>query len=84
MTTANIFFTPEQMIEALERIGYVIKEETIMVIEYRTGNTDQEVAKPVWNVYYEGQLMCSWGSAGMYRVQWIFERELEKKLLKLF
>lgn len=77
-------FSFEDKVLALTRAGYEIKEDKIIVLERRTGGPDNEVLHAVWNVYLGGQSMCPWGAAGTYRVDWVFNRELEKRLLKLF
>lgn len=78
----EINFATEDMIDALIRIGYVVKHEEIEVETDRLYMTTEK--RKVYNVYLHNELMIPWGKPGTYRLKWVFERELEKKLLKLF
>lgn len=75
-------FTLEEKIEALTRIGYEIRKEEVLV-EDRNELPSKHV---LYNVYYHGQEMMNWATRhfGTYRVDWVFEEELKKKMLRLF
>lgn len=75
-------FTLEEKIEALIRIGYEIKKEEVFV-EDRNELTEKHI---LYNVYFHDEEMMTWATRnyGTYRVDWIFEEELRKKLLRLF
>lgn len=75
-------FTPEDMITSLKKVGYEIREEYLIRETGQIYNTEEKLK--VYNVYLHGNNMCEWGAAWMYRVEWVFNRELEKRLLKLF
>jgi hypothetical protein len=82
----KLTFTLQEMISALERIGYTVKNETeIEIVNYY--NTDQEVERNVYNLYYKGQIITDqlfphW--FGTKRLEWVFEREVQKRILQLF
>jgi len=73
-------FVLDDKIEALKRAGYEVRTEEALVLE-RDGS---ESPHRVYNVYENNVLCCAWGAAGTYRVDWMFSRELEKRMLKLF
>jgi hypothetical protein len=76
----TIQFTPIEMRQALEAIGYELKEETVMVDD-RYG---EDKPYRVWNVYLKGELQCGWGATGCFRVEWVFYQELQKRMLNMF
>ena len=78
----EINFGTEEMIAALEHIGYVVKSEEMEVETDRLAMTTE--TRKVYNVYLHNELMIPWGKPGTYRLKWVFERELEKKLIRLF
>jgi uncharacterized protein involved in tellurium resistance len=83
----NISFTKDQMIQALERIGYEIKEES-----YELENVDwREVNRyRVYSVFYNGvNVFGDQGGllsprSGLRPVEEVFSNELHKRLLILF
>jgi hypothetical protein len=77
---SRISFTLIEMITSLEAIGYTVQKDTIMLPD----RYDEDKPYKVWNVYLDGHLMCEWGGAGSFRVEYMFERELTKRLLELF
>lgn len=78
----NITFSTEDMIKALETSGYDVKLEEMEIDVDRLG-VEKEMRK-VWIIRKDGQEVCSWGQYGTFRLRWAFEREIEKRLLKLF
>ena len=78
---SKLSFTKLEMMEALHDAGYLVKEETEEVYD---SFTESEVPYKVWNVYLDGVKQCEWGGTGLYRVEYIFNQELERRLLKLF
>lgn len=77
-------FTEQDMIEALEKIGYVVKTEKEPFEVSKYGNTDSVEERVVINVYYRGDAMAIWAGAGSRRLEYVFEQELKKKMLGLF
>jgi hypothetical protein len=76
----NLSFTPQQQIDALTKLGYEVKDETVMVED----RYSDEHPHKVYNVYLHGDLQIEWGALGTYRLTYVFEREMERKLLSLF
>ncbi len=79
----TLFFTFSEMVEALERIGYVIKEESITEQVHR-GTYFEDKTYKLFNVYLDDKLMAEWAGYYTSRVQWVFKEELQKRMLGLF
>lgn len=80
----NLIFTTEEMIKALESIGYIIKLEVEEDEECYPGGLVIPRKSEVYNVYKNGDLMVNWGKYRHSRVEYVFREELAKKLLGLF
>jgi len=79
-------FTLSEMISALERIGYTIKEEQEIEHINHPGFTEERPYK-VYNCYYRGNLMTDIGFerlGGVQRIERVFRYEVQKKILRLF
>jgi len=82
----NISFSLVEMTSALEKIGYTIKleKEVEVVHDY---HSETEVERNVYNVYYRGEKITEmmfgymWGTK---RLEWVFEKEVHKRILGLF
>lgn len=79
------YFTHDQMVSALERIGYEVKLEEIE-IEVELSRFSTEMQKRwIWNVYEGGEpVTVDPRLMGGDRVEFVFKRELEIKMLELF
>lgn len=82
-------FTSDEMVSALERIGYEVRqEEEEREFQYNGSQAAEVKTYLVYNVYLSGVPMSKefWmeGMGGYKRVQWIFEHELNKRVLSLF
>lgn len=71
------------MIKAVEAAGYDVKLEEMEVQVHDLPGIESETRK-VYMIRKDGQDVCSWGHYGTHRLKWVFEHELEKRLLKLF
>jgi hypothetical protein len=82
----KLTFTIQEMITALQKIGYEAKyEDEVEIINYY--HSEQEVPRKVWNLYRNGELVTDslfsrW--YGTRRLEWVFEREVQKRILELF
>jgi hypothetical protein len=77
----TLYFTPDEMIESLERIGYTVRTEEVMEQIHR-GNYFEECKTRVQLVFREGELVAP--HLGRKQVEFIFERELKARMLGLF
>lgn len=79
-------FAKEDMIKALEAIGYKIKKEEEMQSVSVYHNQIQEVSQNVYNVYYKDSIVpcATWAGFGLRRVEFVFQQELNKRILGLF
>jgi hypothetical protein len=77
-------FSKQEMISALERLGYEIKVETESVVEEPYKNYEEKREYNVYNVYKDGVKYCEYSGYGLRRVQVVFETELKKRILHLF
>lgn len=84
MKPVALIFSDEQMVEALQRIGYEVKLEEEEFRTERVGNQDVYGLRKVWNVYDKGEALFVWAGPGISRVEFVFKRELENRLLGLF
>lgn len=78
----NISFTLTEMSESLERLGYTIKLEKEIQSVSVYHNAFEEVERNVYKVYFKGnEIKCD--GYGTSRIEYVFNKELHKKLLKL-
>jgi hypothetical protein len=77
----NLNFNTEQMITSLTKLGYEVRDETVTIEDKYT---KEDVAHKVYNIYLHGENSCPWGALGTYRLEYVFNREMERKLLNLF
>ncbi len=82
----TLHFSELEMREALERAGYIIKDEKEVFTIQRVGNFDFDEECPVTNVYHEAdpKPLAEWAGAGSKRLEVAFKHVLHKKLLHLF
>jgi hypothetical protein len=82
----SLYFSKEEMELALERIGYIIKEEELIEEKHR-GHYFEEVKRRVTNVYHPNSPtpMAPYhfnhpdGS-----VEYVFTQELKSRMLRMF
>lgn len=77
-------FSIEEMIKALEAIGYTVKYEEELVDESRFNNYKREKLFNVYQPYYKGEKVAGWAGHGTKRLEYCFNQELQKRLLALF
>lgn len=79
-------FSDEEMIKALERLGYIVKTEKEMFLAPRYGNSDSEEERMVINIYHkvDDRPLAEWAGAGNRRLEYVFKQELNRKILSLF
>jgi len=82
----NLEFTLDEMIKALEKMGYKVVEEEAEFETDVVGNFSRTAKYPVYNVYFPGEErpMAEWIDSTNGRVAYTFSRLLHKKLLSLF
>jgi hypothetical protein len=81
----KLSYSKDEMIAALKKIGYEVKEET--EIEMIRGYYEQvdEQPRKVLNCYYKGNRIDLWDYLyGTQRLENVFEMEVRKKIYKLF
>lgn len=79
--SVTLYFTPQEMIESLERIGYTIRDEEVVEQVHR-GHYFEEVRVRSSSVFRDGELVMP--HFGTKQVEFIFERELKARILGLF
>lgn len=77
----HLNFSRQQMIDSLKKIGYDLTFEDD--VDYRHYNhVVQEIPVKVWVVRYKGVSMAVERGFGDNRLTYVFEHELQKRLLK--
>jgi hypothetical protein len=79
----KIQFTLQEQIEALTRLGYEIKEESVLVDESRFNTYKDEQHYINYSVYFNNERLITWMKPGAGEVELAFRSELHKKLLSL-
>lgn len=81
----KLAYSLQEMISALEKVGYTIKKETeVETVSYYQEQT-QDVEQSVYNVYYKGNRIDLWDYLyGSKRLEAVFEQEVRKHILSLF
>lgn len=82
----KLTFTTVEIKEALVRAGYEIRHEEETVETYdRYFREDKAEKVMVWNAYYRGNRIDVFDAHfGFKRIELIFEREVQKRILGLF
>lgn len=80
----NLIFTTEEMIKALELIGYEVRLEKSDDSDCYPGGTVVPREIEIYNVYRQGTEIVSFGKGRTYRLEYVFKQELGRRLLGLF
>jgi len=82
MKHITLFYTFEEKVAYLNRLGYEVEKKTIYIPSSRHGNYSEDEPHISYRVYLNGEDQMIWAEkGGSYCVDWMFERELSRRLL---
>jgi hypothetical protein len=76
----RMIFSFEDQVKALEKIGYEVRKETEVIDDDPFLNGSYVT----YRVYYKGSEVAPWAGSGSRRVDWVFNQELQRRMLNLF
>lgn len=77
-------FSLQEMIECLNKSGYLIVEEKVSIDESRSNTYKDEQSYTNYAVYRNGNRMIDYLQPGTAEVEFAFRAELHNRLLNLF
>lgn len=79
----KIQFSLQEQIDALTKLGYIIKEEQVIVDESRSNTYKDERSYTNYSVFRNGVRLVYWMKPGTGEVELAFKSEVHRALLNL-
>lgn len=79
----KLHFSLQEQIDALTKLGYIIKEEQVIIDESRSNTYKDERSYTNYSVFRNGVRLVDWMPVGTGEVELAFKSEVHRVLLNL-